>query len=511
MQRYELKVLVLSLTPSVDLKKESLQFLFFKTRVSNPDSNFSLQQSCSNLAQQNYKLAASLIRLECKLETSYCKRVSHHKSNLLQACCVKVITNYSKNKVRRQTSNSKEILQTLTTEPTSHAILAKLLSKLQITYMQINHFTRAISKDWYELNKKKYVFGSKDYTKAKQALTASLKKSDYVEKVPNSPKKLMYRILEEGKNKENKRLKKEFRKEEVETEVPYNDHTLPSVESGYGSALDSPPSGNCVEPSKGSFTTSSNNGLSQLPCVEANSLFQKHDIQQYIYSSPCTLDGFVMSEAMDDSVSVENSVAVLDVTTSVEDCLANIQPFTDNLRSTDFFNENPEYPTPGLSLMECSSENPESSSSGLIENGPAENEVINRCIFLQFTNISDEELNNFIIKNIPALNSNPPMTNYENLNNHASEMQNMHGQHTEYQDLITKELRNKPMENISNINSRPSVYFEENISEQNFSSQGKIKTGFEETVSKETNGFKTIKDYKFTNDHLAIFLKPNIE
>ncbi|GBN41669.1 hypothetical protein AVEN_181041-1, partial [Araneus ventricosus] len=55
--------------------------------------------------------------------------------------------------------------------------------------------------DWYELNKKEYVRGSKDYTKAKQALTASLKKSDYVEKVPNSPKKLMYRILEEGKNK----------------------------------------------------------------------------------------------------------------------------------------------------------------------------------------------------------------------------------------------------------------------------------------------------------------------
>ncbi|GBM73640.1 hypothetical protein AVEN_195933-1 [Araneus ventricosus] len=58
-----------------------------------PDSNFSLQQSCSNLALQICKLAANLTRQECKLEASYCKRGSHHKSNLPQACCVKLIAN----------------------------------------------------------------------------------------------------------------------------------------------------------------------------------------------------------------------------------------------------------------------------------------------------------------------------------------------------------------------------------------------------------------------------------
>ncbi|GBO18642.1 hypothetical protein AVEN_207932-1 [Araneus ventricosus] len=42
------------------------------------------------------KLAASLARQESKLETSYCKRVSHHASNLQQACCDKHIANYSK-------------------------------------------------------------------------------------------------------------------------------------------------------------------------------------------------------------------------------------------------------------------------------------------------------------------------------------------------------------------------------------------------------------------------------
>ncbi|GBN44754.1 hypothetical protein AVEN_146911-1 [Araneus ventricosus] len=53
------------------------------------------------------KVAASLTRQESKLETSYCKRRSHHASNLQKACCVKLIANYSKNRVRRRTSDSK--------------------------------------------------------------------------------------------------------------------------------------------------------------------------------------------------------------------------------------------------------------------------------------------------------------------------------------------------------------------------------------------------------------------
>ncbi|GBM99917.1 hypothetical protein AVEN_190931-1 [Araneus ventricosus] len=60
------------------------------------DSNISLQQSFSNLALQICKLAASLTRQECKLKTSFCKRVSHHDSNLQQVSCVKHIANYSK-------------------------------------------------------------------------------------------------------------------------------------------------------------------------------------------------------------------------------------------------------------------------------------------------------------------------------------------------------------------------------------------------------------------------------
>ncbi|GBL80858.1 hypothetical protein AVEN_26281-1 [Araneus ventricosus] len=61
---------------------------------------------CSNLALQICKLAASLTRQECKLETNYCKRRSHNASNLQLSCYVKLIANYSRNRVRRQISDS---------------------------------------------------------------------------------------------------------------------------------------------------------------------------------------------------------------------------------------------------------------------------------------------------------------------------------------------------------------------------------------------------------------------
>ncbi|GBM02913.1 hypothetical protein AVEN_25871-1 [Araneus ventricosus] len=77
---------------------------------------------CSNLALQICKLATNLTRQECKLETSYCKRVSHHKSNLPQACCIKLIANYSKNRERTQPQiRTRDVLfpkpDTLTIQP----------------------------------------------------------------------------------------------------------------------------------------------------------------------------------------------------------------------------------------------------------------------------------------------------------------------------------------------------------------------------------------------------------
>ncbi|GBO15210.1 hypothetical protein AVEN_45745-1 [Araneus ventricosus] len=48
------------------------------------------------------KSATNLTRQECKLETSYSKRVSHYASNFSQAWRVKLIANYRKNRVRKQ-------------------------------------------------------------------------------------------------------------------------------------------------------------------------------------------------------------------------------------------------------------------------------------------------------------------------------------------------------------------------------------------------------------------------
>ncbi|GBM49863.1 hypothetical protein AVEN_191258-1 [Araneus ventricosus] len=64
-------------------------------RGSNPDSNFSLQQACN-------KFDMTRVQASNKFETSYSKLRSHHGTNLQQACRVKLIANYSKNRVRTQ-------------------------------------------------------------------------------------------------------------------------------------------------------------------------------------------------------------------------------------------------------------------------------------------------------------------------------------------------------------------------------------------------------------------------
>ncbi|GBN88570.1 hypothetical protein AVEN_142634-1 [Araneus ventricosus] len=86
-----------------------------------PDSNFSLQQRCSNLALQICKLATNLTRQKCKLEKSYRKRVSHHASNLSPACLVKLIANYSKNSTKTTLYSNPRHLVSLTCRPNHSA------------------------------------------------------------------------------------------------------------------------------------------------------------------------------------------------------------------------------------------------------------------------------------------------------------------------------------------------------------------------------------------------------
>ncbi|GBM49543.1 hypothetical protein AVEN_108779-1 [Araneus ventricosus] len=70
----------------------------FSERSATPDSNFSLNQTCSKLALQICKLAASLTRQECKLETSLKQtcRSDEVTTNLQQASHVKLIANIAK-------------------------------------------------------------------------------------------------------------------------------------------------------------------------------------------------------------------------------------------------------------------------------------------------------------------------------------------------------------------------------------------------------------------------------
>ncbi|GBM98556.1 hypothetical protein AVEN_186093-1 [Araneus ventricosus] len=58
---------------------------------------------CSNLALQICS-KFDTVRMQAwnKFEVRCCKQRSHHTSNLQQACCVKLIANYSKNRVQRQ-------------------------------------------------------------------------------------------------------------------------------------------------------------------------------------------------------------------------------------------------------------------------------------------------------------------------------------------------------------------------------------------------------------------------
>ncbi|GFY47622.1 uncharacterized protein TNIN_314411, partial [Trichonephila inaurata madagascariensis] len=109
----------------------------------------------------------------------------------------------------------------------------------------LSHADEQIFKDWYALNGKKYT-SKKDYTDARQAMSSSLRKSDYVEKVLVSGNKLVYRILNEEEVKE-KKIKKDIMKKLKKEESDYVSNLLSvdspksnGVDSAYNSGVGSP-------------------------------------------------------------------------------------------------------------------------------------------------------------------------------------------------------------------------------------------------------------------------------
>ncbi|GBN59975.1 hypothetical protein AVEN_79507-1 [Araneus ventricosus] len=95
-----------------------------------------------------------------------------------------------------------------------------------------------IFNDWYAETKRKYIF-SKEYTNARQAMTAALRKSDYVELMCFQGNKLICRILNEEEVEERKLQKKESKRLKGKQE---DGESESSIESGYESGLNSPES-----------------------------------------------------------------------------------------------------------------------------------------------------------------------------------------------------------------------------------------------------------------------------
>ncbi|KAF8788985.1 uncharacterized protein LOC129957423 [Argiope bruennichi] len=353
---------------------------------------------------------------------------------------------------------------------------------------KLNKEDEQLFKDWYELKDDEYVFGSKDYTIAKQALIASLKKSDYFEKVASSRGKITYRILSNTETKERKGLMKELKKQnEVKKEVPHIDNSVPSVESGYGSGVDSPSSGNSMEPLNDNLIISRDNKLSQA----FNSLEASYTVEL-----KGTLSSVESSNGRGgDSPLKDNSTDPLN--NGGNSCGNELsQSLEENILS-DIMN-----------LMDFCSENPELSSPTLKEDYLSENDSIKRWNFLQVTNISDEDLNDLFIKGIAALNPNVSTANKNNLHIHASKMQSIGELPMECQDILNEELNNKQVENISAVNPHLSMAYEENIPEQISSSQSEIKIMYEDASFKETEGLKADRETKFVIDHQMAFLDP---
>ncbi|CAL1297881.1 unnamed protein product [Larinioides sclopetarius] len=335
---------------------------------------------------------------------------------------------------------------------------------------------------------------------------------------------------------------------------------LPLIEFANGKGVDSLPISNSVEPSNENFSISSDDALSQAPHLwQANSLLQNNGIQQTAYST-CVLDEFVISEAMDNSDSTEvpvhdatdSSEVLLEGTQARNYFLGNSEHETPCLNLMEWSSQNTNlknYPDKNeakkmwniLQAKDISDEefnnllinsipalnsdhsmtNDEDlnthvseiqnmhghrtewcSENTKLENHPDGNEAMKKWNMLQTMDISDEEINNLIINSIPALNSNHSMANDEDLHTLVPEMQNMHGQRTECQDHLTKELRNKLEADTSDINFYPFTPVKVNLSKEIYSSQGMMRTDFEEAVSK-SNGFQTVKEYNFTNNPLS--------
>ncbi|GIY65307.1 hypothetical protein CDAR_104942 [Caerostris darwini] len=327
-----------------------------------------------------------------------------------------------------------------------------------------------IFKDWYQKNNKKYSF-SKHYTVARQAMTASLRKSDYVEKILIGDSKMTYRILTSNEVKEKKQIKQDFKKWKK------GNQSESDASSGYGSDMDSP--NNAV------YNINENNEV--LHAI-------KHDHDFYlspIGRLPCDENVLQQNDLKIELVDMEGK--------SIVDCGVNSDIFITNHTYMECSYENAED-------MDCSYENAEV-LAGHEKFVACKSEDIETNV-----NLLDEVQNQHDIVSLDDLMKIP-------LNDFLKSVKPVDFDlHELFPDENIKEFSKKPQnrficKKLDYLGDTP-ILFCEYLDSGVFTveTSGELKIIFDEAMLKQIQNLNLkMKDYKTVNGHLLVILEPDTE
>ncbi|GIZ02254.1 uncharacterized protein CEXT_444301 [Caerostris extrusa] len=332
--------------------------------------------------------------------------------------------------------------------------------------------------DWYKNNNKTYIF-LKHYTEAKQAITASLRKSDYVEKILIGDNKMTFRILSPEEVKKKKRKKQVLKKQKMEKQNESD------ASSGYGSDMGSPY--NAVD------NINENNEF-------LHAIKHDHDFgYSPIVRLPCDGNALLQNDIKIEQVDIEEK--------SVMDCGINFDIFLTNHTDMECLYKNAED-------MECLYENAEDMGC-LYESAEilADHAKFVACESEDNVNLSDEVQNQG--RNIVSLDElmNIPLNDFLKcvtpMDFDLNEL---------FSDGNIQEVSKKPenrfiCKKLDYLGDTPILfceYLDSGVFTVDTSSELKIIYD-EAMLNKIQNLNLKIKDYKHVNGHLLVILEPNAE
>ncbi|GIY10646.1 uncharacterized protein CDAR_437341 [Caerostris darwini] len=325
-----------------------------------------------------------------------------------------------------------------------------------------------IFKEWYKKNDKEYIF-LKHYTEAKQAITASLRKSDYVEKILIGDNKMTFRILSPEEVAEKKRKKQDFKKLKKEKQNESD------ASSGYGSDMGSPY--NAVD------NINENNEF-------LHAIKHDHDFgYSPIVRLPCDGNALLQNDIKIEQMDIEEK--------SVMNCGINFDVFLTNHTDMECLYENAED-------MECLYE-----SAEIL----ADHAKFVACESEDNVNLSDEVQNQG--HNIVSLDElmNIPLNDFlkcvKPMDFDLNEL---------FSDGNIQEIPKKPenrfiCKKLDYLGDTP-ILFCEYLDSGVFTidTSGELKIIYDEAMlNKIQNLNLKIKDYKHVNGHLLVILEPNAE